>query len=64
MFLVHAKENGFLEAVPAFLQEIRDFLGDELGTVVNDNVPVDVLGVVNAVFDFIAIPVGVSRSGR
>ena len=59
MFLIHAKENGLLEAISAFLEEIGDFLGNELRAVVNDDIAVEVLGVVNAVFDFIAFPVGI-----
>jgi hypothetical protein len=33
MFLIHPEENVFLEAVPTFLQEVGDFLGNELGAV-------------------------------
>ena len=36
VFLIDAEDDGFLEAVPALLEEIRDFLGDELGAVVDD----------------------------
>ena len=60
VFLIHAKDDGFLETVAAFLQEVGDFLGDELGAVVDDEGAVEILRVVDPVFDFVALAVGVS----
>src|SRR5579863_2619682 len=60
MFLIHAKNDCFLEAVLALLEKIGDFLSNELGAVVNDDVAVEVFGVVDAVFDFVTVPVRVA----
>jgi hypothetical protein len=60
MFLVDAKENGFLETVVALLEKIRNFLRNELGAVINDEGPVKILGVVDSVLDLIALAVGVT----
>ena len=57
MFFIHAKDDGLLEAVAALLQEVGDLLGDELGAVVDDERAVEVLRVVDAVFDFVAVAV-------
>ena len=57
MFLIHAKNDGLLEAVAAFFQEVGNLLGNELGAVVNDEGAVKVLDVVDAVLDLIAVPV-------
>jgi hypothetical protein len=34
VFLVHAEDDGLLESVAAFLQEVGDLLGGEFGAVV------------------------------
>ena len=60
VFLIHAKHDGLLETVVAFLQEVGDFLGNELGAVVNDQGAVEILGVVDAVLDLIAVAVDVA----
>ena len=57
MFLIHAEDDGFLEAVAALLEEVGHLFGDELRAVVNDEVAVEILGVVDAVFDFVAVAV-------
>ena len=59
MFLIDAKHDGLLEAVATFLKEIRNLLGNELGAVVNDEGAIKILGVVDPVFYFIALAVGV-----
>ena len=64
MFLVHAEHNCFLVTIAALFQEVRNFLGDKLGAVINDERAVEILGVVDAVFDLIAVPVNVALSGR
>lgn len=64
MLFVHAKNNGLLEAVVALLQEVRNFLGNELSAVVYYERPVEILRVVNAVFDLVAVSVYIPRSGR
>ena len=60
MFLIHTKHDGFLETVVAFLQEIGNLLGNELGAVVNNERAVKILGVVKAVLDLIAVAVYVA----
>src|SRR5689334_21285253 len=60
MFLVHAKHDGFLETVVAVFEKIRDFLGNELGTVIDDEGAVKILGVIDTVLDLIALAVGVT----
>jgi hypothetical protein len=64
MFLIHAKDDGFLETVVALLQEVRDFLGNKFGTFVNDEGAVEIFNIVDAVLDLIAVPVYVTLSGR
>ena len=54
---IDAEDDGLLEAVAAFLQEVGDFLGDELGAVVDDQRAVEILGVVDAVLDLVAVAV-------
>ena len=60
MFLIHAKDDGFLEAIAAFLEEIRDFFRDELGAVVDNERAVEIPRVVDAVLDLIAVPVHIT----
>ncbi len=60
MLFINAKHNRFLETVVALFQEVRDFLGNELGAVVDNEGTVEILGVVNAVFDLVAVPVHIS----
>ena len=57
MLLIDTEENGLLKAVPAFLQELRDFLGYELGSAIQHQRAVEVLGVVNTVLDLISVSV-------
>ena len=57
---IDAEDDGLLEAVAAFLQELGDLSGDELGALVDDEVPVEILLVVDAVFDLVAVRVGLS----
>ena len=57
VFLVHAENNRFLETVSAFLQERRDLPGHELGPLIQDQRAVEVLDVVDAVLDLLAIAV-------
>ena len=57
---VHAEDDGLLEAVAAFLQELGDLCGDALGALVDDQIAVEVLLVVDAVFDLLAVFVGLS----
>ena len=53
MLLIDAEDDGLLEAVAAFLQELGDLLGDQLGAVIDDERAVEILGVVDAVFDLL-----------
>jgi len=53
VFFIHAKNNSLLETVPALLEKIRNFLGNELGAVVNDESTVEILRIVDAIFDLI-----------
>ena len=48
MLLIHAKDDGFLEGVSALLEKIGYFLGNKLSAVVNDDVAVEIFGVVDA----------------
>ena len=57
MFSVNAKNNRFLESVTAFLQELGDFLCNQSSSIIQYQGAVKVPGVVNAVFDLIAVPV-------
>ena len=57
MFLIDAEDDGLLEAVAALLQEIGDLLGNQLGAVVDDERAVEILRVVDAVFDLLAVAV-------
>ena len=47
----------FLEAIAAFFQEFRHLSGDDVGPAIQHQITVEVLGVVDAVFDFFAAPV-------
>ena len=57
VFLIDAEDDGLLEAVAALLQELGDLLGDELGAVVDDERAVEILLVVDAVLDLVAVAV-------
>ena len=54
---IHAEDDGLLEAVAAFLEELGDPLGDELGALVDDEDSVEILLVVDAVLDLVAVTV-------
>ena len=60
---VDAEHDGLLEAVAALLQEVRDLLGDQLRAVVDDERPVEVLLVVDAVLDLVALAVELAGLG-
>ncbi len=57
VFLIDAEHDGLLEAVAAFLEKLGDLLGDELGAVIEHEGAVEVLGVVDAVLDLVAVAV-------
>jgi hypothetical protein len=57
VFLVLAEYDRLLEAVAALLQKLGDFLGDELGAIVQHQRAVEILGVVDAVLDLLAAAV-------
>ena len=63
VFLVDTEEDRLLEAVSAFLEELGDSLGDQLGAVIDDERPIEVLLVVDPVRDLLAFAVGLP-SGR
>ena len=63
VFGVHTEDDGFLEAVAAFLEELGHLPGDTLGALVDDQIPVEVLLVVNAVLDLVAVLVGLPLFG-
>jgi hypothetical protein len=50
-----------LETVAAFLQELRDLLCCELRAVIKHDVPVEIPGVVNPVFDLVAFTVQLAK---
>ena len=57
VLLIDAEEDRLLKAVPAFLQELRDFPGYEPSPVIQDQRAVEVLGVVDTVLDLLSVPV-------
>ena len=57
---VHAEDDGLLEAVAAFFQKLGHLPGDPLGALVDDQVPVEVLLVVDAVLDLVTVLVGLA----
>ena len=63
VFGVHAEDDGLLEAVAALLEELGDLLGDELGAVVDDEGAVEILLVVDAVLDLVAVAVELAFFG-
>ena len=60
MLLVDAEDDRLLEAVAALLEELGDPLGDQLGALVDDERPVEVRLVVDAVGDLLALAVGLA----
>ncbi len=58
VFGIHTEDDGFLEAVAAFFEELGHLPGDTLGALVDDQITVEVLLVVDAVFDLVAVLVG------
>ena len=63
VLLVNAENDRFLELVPAFLQKLRDFPGDEFGSVIQNQRAVEVFGVVDSVLDFDAVSIELSMLG-
>ena len=59
---IDAEDDGLLEAVAAFLEELGDLLGDQLGALVDDQRAVEVLLVVDAVLDLVAVAVELAPS--
>ena len=57
VFLIDAEHDGLLEAVAAFLQELGDLFRREHCAVVEHERAVEILGVVDAVLDLIAVAV-------
>ena len=58
-----AEDDGLLVAVAALFEKLGDSGGDELGAVINHQDAVVIFGVVDAVFDFLAIAVRLARLG-
>ena len=57
VFLVDAEDDRLLEAIAAFLQIPGDLASHQLGAFVQDQSAVEVLEVVETVFDLVAVPV-------
>ena len=57
MLFVNAEDDGLLHAVSAFLQKFCDAARYDLGAVIEYERPVEVLLVINAVFDFISVAI-------
>ena len=57
VFLIDAEDDGLLEAVSAFLEELRDLPRHNFRSAVDDECAVEVLDVVDAVLDFLALAV-------
>ena len=65
VLVIDAEDDRLLEAVAALLEKLGDLLRDELGAFVDDEVAVEVLLVVDAVLDLVAVTVGLALgSGR
>ena len=63
MLLIDAEDDGLLEAVAAFLEELGDLLRDQLGAVVEHEGAVEILRVVDAVLDLVAVAVELALLG-
>ena len=57
VFLVNAENDRLLEAVTARLKEFRHSRGDQFCALVQDQGAIEVLGVINSVFDFLAVTI-------
>src|SRR3546814_4633061 len=60
MLLIYSEDDSLLVTVAAFLEELRYLFGDELGAIIQHQVPVEILGVVDAVFDLVPVAVYLS----
>ncbi len=58
VFGIHTEDDGFLEAIAAFLQELGHLPGDTFGALVDDHITVEVLLIIHAIFDLVAVLVG------
>ena len=63
VLFVDAEDDGLLQAIAAFFEELGDFAGDDFGTVVEDERAVKIFGVVDAVFNFMAVAIGLAAFG-
>ena len=57
MFGIDAEDDGLLESVAAFLEELGDFSRGQLGAVVEHQCAVEILGVVDPILDLLAFSV-------
>lgn len=57
MLGIDAKDDRLLEGVAAFLEELAYRVGDACGALVDDESAVEILLIVVAVFDLMAVPV-------
>jgi hypothetical protein len=64
MFLIYAEDDCLLHAVATFLEELCDALGNQFGAIVDHQSAVEILGVVDAVFDLVPVPVKLAFSPR
>ena len=60
VFGIHAKDDGLLEAVAALFEIVRYPFGDTLRALINDQIAIEVFLVVDAVFDLVAMQVGLA----
>ena len=61
---IDAEHDGLLEAVAALLEELGDLFRDQLRAVIQHQRAVEILGVVDAVLDLIAVAVELPVPGR
>src|SRR6185312_628794 len=60
---IHTEDDGLLESVSAFLEELADLVGHAPGALVDHQGAVEILLVVNPVLDLLAVLVHFSRGG-
>lgn len=63
VLLIDAEHDRLLEAVAAFLQELGDFLRGQHRAVVEHDMPVEILRVVDAVLDLVAVAIELAEFG-
>ena len=63
VFGVDAEHDRFLEAIPALFQQVGNLPGYQLGPIIDHERPIEVLLVVDPIFDFVAFAIDFPRLG-